>query len=147
MCHQISWYYALCFHQNTDYNIPILCEQAIKLGYECYNPECTLLPFFGACRCCKHREAVAKGINGSRRPNQTEEEGCRYVLDSLISPETLDASADVLFDKESESGCGVFEDDSGVYLGDEDKDGTGLSADMAKDDLDKEWELFDMITF
>ena len=69
------------------------------------------------------------------------------MLDRLISPETLDASADVLFDKESESGCGVFEDDSGVYLGDEDKDGTGLSADMAKDDLDKEWELFDMITF
>ena len=143
MCHQITWYHALCRHQTFDYNIPIFCERAFDLGYACYSPECTLLPLFGACKCCKYRRDLADGIFSSIKPSQAEENECRYVPCNLISPNTPKASSNIPFDKESPPSCDVSEGDSG----DEDNYEMDLPPVWAEDDPDKMLEFFDRITF
>lgn len=138
MCHQITWYHALCSHQNQSYNLPIVCKKAVKLGYECWNPECVVLPIIGKCSSCKSQTHLAKGCFSLSAAAAGKD---KYSDDDSLStsPYTPDAFSDILFDEnlERESAIG---DDSGIYINDGedvvDWDGheTGL-------------ELFDKITF
>ena len=127
MCHQIAWYHALCYHQNSAYNIPIFCNKAVKVGYECYKPDCTLLPIFGTCMHCKHPTKELGFASGCSSPGDS----------SLSSPYTPDPFSGTLFNQDLEEEDAIG-DDSGIYL----NDGDGVAyVDEAG------LELFDMITF
>lgn len=130
MCHQISWFHVLCSHQTDSYNIPVFCEQAVKLGYECFPPECILLPIFGACGHCKHPKNLTERGHGCMKSNpETKRQGCMH--DRLDSPDSL-----APLEEELEPGCDVVGDYSGISI-----DSVG------KIDPDKEFELFDKVTF
>lgn len=135
MCHQITGHHVLCSHQNKSYNLPILCKKAVKLGYECWNPECIVLPIIGKCSSCKSQKHLAKGcfsLSAGRGKYSDD--------DSLSSsPYTPDAFSDILFDDDLERES-VIGDDSGIYV----NDGEDV---VDWNDHEDGLELFDKITF
>lgn len=130
MCRQITWYHIVCSHQTDSYNIPILCKKAVNLGYECYPPECILLPIFGNCSQCKHPKNLIKNGPGCKKPS-SETKGRQHKHDRLSLPESLPP-----LEEEIESGCDTVGDDSAISVGYE-----------GEDEPDKKYELFDKVTF
>ncbi|BCR85128.1 uncharacterized protein ACHE_20586A [Aspergillus chevalieri] len=134
MCHQITWYHAVCYHQDSAYNLRIPCRQALNVGYECYRPEYILIPAFGACLSCKHEKSLAKGKLSPTRA----------CADESSRPRTLTTSSEILFNMkiELEPQYSVG-DDSGIFLDGDGKDVVGFGGDDQMNEL----ELFDLITF
>ncbi|KAL5000699.1 hypothetical protein BDV10DRAFT_32028 [Aspergillus recurvatus] len=62
MCHRISWYHALCNHQDHASTITICCNVALQCNYDCGTLETLSLPVFGACACCKMKAKLAKNM-------------------------------------------------------------------------------------
>ncbi|KAL3437696.1 hypothetical protein BDV09DRAFT_148736 [Aspergillus tetrazonus] len=62
MCHHISWYHALCNHQDHASTITICCNVALRCNYDCGSLETLSLPVFGACASCKMKATFAKSL-------------------------------------------------------------------------------------
>ncbi|KAL6234206.1 hypothetical protein BDW75DRAFT_172017 [Aspergillus navahoensis] len=62
MCHRISWYHALCNHQNHASSITICCNVALRCNYDCGALETLSLPVFGVCASCKMNATLAKNL-------------------------------------------------------------------------------------
>ena len=134
MCHQITWYHAVCYHQDSAYNLRISCRQALKVGYECYRPECILIPVFGACMSCKHEESLAKGKLSLMRA----------CADESSRPQALGTFSSTLSNMELELELQhSVGDDSGIFLNGDDEDVVGFDENNQTDEL----ELFDLVTF
>ncbi|OJJ87087.1 uncharacterized protein ASPGLDRAFT_32815 [Aspergillus glaucus CBS 516.65] len=134
MCHQITWYHAVCYHQDSAYNLRISCRQALKVGYECYRLECTLIPVFGACLSCKHEKSLAKGKLSPMR-------ACADESSRPQTPGTFSSTlSNVETELEPQYSVG---NDSGIFLDGGDEDVVGFGEDNHIDEL----ELFDLITF
>ncbi|KAJ5150710.1 uncharacterized protein N7500_010899 [Penicillium coprophilum] len=55
MCHSVTWYFAICQHQDPDATSLIACHEAYKKGYECTEEHqgTTPLPLEGSCLQCR----------------------------------------------------------------------------------------------
>ncbi|OQE36036.1 hypothetical protein PENCOP_c012G07700 [Penicillium coprophilum] len=55
MCHSVTWYFAMCQHQDPDATSLIACHEAYKKGYECTEgyQSTTPLPLEGSCLQCR----------------------------------------------------------------------------------------------
>ena len=134
MCHQTTWYHAVCYHQDSASNLCIPCRQALKVGYECYRPEYILIPVFGECLSCKHEKSLAKG-------KLSLTQACVDESSRLQTPANSSSTfSNMEIELEPQYSVG---DDSGIFLDGDDEDVVGFDEDNQIDEL----ELFDLITF
>ncbi|OJJ44748.1 hypothetical protein ASPZODRAFT_18319 [Penicilliopsis zonata CBS 506.65] len=64
MCHQISWYRAMCLHPDPSWKLEIPCQTAIKAGTNlCNKVEVVILPMPDTCEICKMQEWLEKNLS------------------------------------------------------------------------------------
>ncbi|KAL4927208.1 uncharacterized protein BDV17DRAFT_292879 [Aspergillus undulatus] len=68
MCHRISWYHALCLHQDHASTLNICCRDALHCNYDCGNLEEWSLPKLGACPTCTIRATFTKNVPRKSQP-------------------------------------------------------------------------------
>ncbi|KAL4921207.1 hypothetical protein BDW62DRAFT_198214 [Aspergillus aurantiobrunneus] len=62
MCHRISWYHALCLHQDHASTFNICCKDSLQCNYDCGNLESWSLPMLGACPSCVFMATFAENL-------------------------------------------------------------------------------------
>ncbi|KAL4956589.1 hypothetical protein BDW69DRAFT_181482 [Aspergillus filifer] len=62
MCHRISWYHAVCMHEDHASTVNICCKDALHRNYDCGNLESWSLPMLGSCSTCTIRATFARSI-------------------------------------------------------------------------------------
>ncbi|KAJ5373403.1 hypothetical protein N7517_005409 [Penicillium concentricum] len=74
MCHSVTWYFAMCQHQDPDATSLIACHEAFKMGYECTEEHqiTTPFPLEGSCLQCRLnqqilRQSISREPRGQRR--------------------------------------------------------------------------------
>ncbi|RAH46828.1 uncharacterized protein BO95DRAFT_96413 [Aspergillus brunneoviolaceus CBS 621.78] len=53
MCHKIRYYFSGCTCIDVSRDFDIRCDEALRVGYECANPEATGIPMKGLCPDCQ----------------------------------------------------------------------------------------------
>ncbi|KAJ5811073.1 hypothetical protein N7447_010589 [Penicillium robsamsonii] len=74
MCHSVTWYFAMCQHQDPDATSLIACHEAFKKGYTCTEEHqiTTPFPLEGSCLQCRldqlmRRQHISRGLRTQRR--------------------------------------------------------------------------------
>ncbi|KAJ5502178.1 hypothetical protein N7463_005052 [Penicillium fimorum] len=74
MCHLVTWYFAMCQHQDQDATSLIACHEAFKKGYDCTKEHqiTTHFPLEGSCLQCRldqlmRRQSISRELRIQRR--------------------------------------------------------------------------------
>ncbi|KAL4785763.1 hypothetical protein BJX76DRAFT_355812 [Aspergillus varians] len=62
MCHRISWYHALCLHEDHALTTKICCKDVLQCNYNCGNLDSWSLPMYGACPSCTVKATFAENL-------------------------------------------------------------------------------------
>ncbi|KAL4873146.1 hypothetical protein BDV12DRAFT_192640 [Aspergillus spectabilis] len=78
MCHEISWYHALCLHPARTSAINVCCKDALQCNYDCAILESWSLPIMGACPSCRMKATFARNL-----PRKSEPYGFPPIMESF----------------------------------------------------------------
>ncbi|KAL4809062.1 hypothetical protein BDV18DRAFT_157998 [Aspergillus unguis] len=68
MCYRISWYHALCLHEDEASTIHICCKEALQCNYDCGKQETWSFPVLGACPSCTIKATFARNLPRKSKP-------------------------------------------------------------------------------